>query len=356
MNTLPVKIALWFGVLFAGLATAAVAIAGAGTPRAQVPLEAIVATIGVTLVAAWCVLQPLARRAERLADRLAASEDEGAAHLPDADAAGVDDATATKLSERLSERAADRAAAVARLERQRHELLANVAHDLRTPLASLQGYLELMLLRHGSLAPAELQNYLQTAARQSERLARLVGDLFELTRLEAGDVELHAESFALAELVQDLLQRYAAEAERRGLRLAAADADRALRVRADIALDERALAILVDNALRHTPAGGAVTVRVAPAGTRVRLVVCDTGCGIAAEDLPGLFERYERTARAGLDGPPGLGLAMARRIAALHGSALCIRSARGAGTDVSFEPAGARTAAAACAAPSGRAA
>ena len=85
-----------------------------------------------------------------------------------------------------------------------------MAHDLRTPLASMQGYLELLLLRDGSLDPAEARNYLQTAARQSERLSRLVRDLFELTRLEAGELQPQPEAFALAELAQDVVQKFAA--------------------------------------------------------------------------------------------------------------------------------------------------
>ena len=229
--------------------------------------------------------------------------------------------------------------------RRRRELLARLSHDLRTPLASMQGYLELLLLRHGSLEPAEAHNYLQTAVRQCDRLARLVGDLFELATLEADDMPVQAEAFTLAELAHDVVQKFAPEARRRGLALAVAcdvaeAAAASSRVRADIALIERVLDKLVDNALRHTPAGGAVTLAIDGGEKHARLAVVDTGEGIAAADLPGLFERYDHGARAGDAGSgqhAGLGLAIAQRIVALHGSRLRVQSAPGQGTTVSFE-------------------
>ncbi len=219
------------------------------------------------------------------------------------------------------------------------ELLANLSHDLRTPLASLQGYLELLLLQHERLPPAEARNYLETAARQGERLSRLVVDLFDLARLEAEDMRADTEPLPPAELVQDLLQKHAPEAERRQLRLAGPGPAALPQVRADIALIERLVDQLMHNALRHTPPGGEVGIALAEDGGRVRVTVHDTGAGIAPEELPGLFERYHRAARVG--GPDdgahgGLGLAIARRIAQLHGSPLTVDSAPQRGTRVSF--------------------
>lgn len=227
------------------------------------------------------------------------------------------------------------------LSGQRRELLANLSHDLRTPLASMQGYLELLLLRHDQLSTAEARNYLQTASRQCERLSRLVSDLFELARLEADDVQLQPEAVALAELVQDMLQKFAAVAARRQVTLVGAPpADGAGRqVHADIRLIERLFDNLLDNALRHTPAGGEVGIRIAADGALTRVWVHDTGVGIAAEDLPGLFERYHRATRVGGPdggGHAGLGLAISRRIAQLHGSSLDIVSTPPSGTSVSF--------------------
>lgn len=239
------------------------------------------------------------------------------------------------------------AAELERARRLRHELLANVSHDLRTPLAALQGHLELMLLRHGHFDAAEERGHLQAAVRQGDRLGRLVGDLFDLTRLEAGELAPQREEFSVAELVQDVVHQYGDDARRRGVELegvgigpGAGGAFEPLQVHADMALVARVLDNLVDNALRHTPRGGRVTLQVRGGIERVALLVSDTGSGIAPEDLRGVFERYDRLARVGAaqaDGHSGLGLAIARRIVRLHGSELELASRPGEGTRVGFD-------------------
>jgi PAS domain S-box-containing protein len=226
----------------------------------------------------------------------------------------------------------------------RLDLLAKVAHDLRTPMASLQGYLELLLLRHGELDPVEARNYLHTAVRQSERLSQLVGSLFEWSRLESGETRASPEDFMLVELLHDVKQRFDAQAQRREVSLQVAETQpagaRQAVVRADIALVERALGGLLDNALRHTPAGGHVTVSHEVRTDDVRIEVRDTGSGMQPQELAQIFTHYEgseRTTRAGAgDGQGGLGLAIARRIAQLHGSELHIHSQPQQGTSVSF--------------------
>ena len=315
-------------------------------------LEFALGLVGGSLIAAWCLVRPALRRIERLVAALAAFERRGYApplQLPHAaaaaDANGDSIAQLTAQLERVGLHVQAQGAGLAQGLRQRRELLANVSHDLRTPLASMQGYLELLLLRHGHLDSAEAHNHLQTAARQSERLARLVGDLFELTRLEADDMRAEQEPFVAAELAQDVAQKFAGDAQRRAVALTtrcadATGANGATLVRADIALIERVLDNLVDNALRHTPAGGRVTIEIERNERCAHLAVQDTGVGIAAEDLPGLFERYDRASRVGTaaaSSGAGLGLAIARRIVGLHGSQLQVHSAPGQGTRVSFD-------------------
>ena len=117
--------------------------------------------------------------------------------------------------ERLTARLAEQVGRAERLVRQRRELMTQVSHDLRTPLASIQGYLELLLLRHASLDAAERQGYLETAAHQSERLGRLVDDLFQLAELDGDAYAPSTELFSLAELVQDVVLKFAPDAQRR---------------------------------------------------------------------------------------------------------------------------------------------
>lgn len=218
------------------------------------------------------------------------------------------------------------------------ELVANVSHDLRTPLAALRGYLETLLLKEHSLTPEERHNYVEIAARQSEHLSRLVGELFDLARFDTGKVSLERESFPLEELIQDLVQKYRQTAERKGIRLEGSWPESAPALWADIGLIERVLENLIENALRHTPSGGRVAVRLAVDVHGLSVDVCDTGQGIPAQELPHVFERFYRGEASvlGKSGGAGLGLAIARRIVELHGGSIHAHSEAGNGARFTF--------------------
>ncbi len=228
-------------------------------------------------------------------------------------------------------------------DRLRRELIGNISHDLHTPLASVQGYIETVLLRGDALDATTREQHLRTALSHAKRLDRRIADLFELSKLDAGRVLPKVEPFRLAELLQDVVQSYRLQGQQRDVKLEfdAGNQGHAL-VLADIALIERVLQNLVDNALNYTPAGGSVRLSISATGDdQVMLSVADTGCGIAPEHLPHVFERYwraEENARAG-DAPSrsaGLGLAIVKRIVELHGSAIRVHSAPRAGTTFQF--------------------
>lgn len=224
-------------------------------------------------------------------------------------------------------------------DRMRRELVANVSHDLRTPLAAMRGYLETLQIKDADLSAAEKQRYLAIAVQHTDRLARLIAELFELARLDAGEVRLKPESFPPAELVQDVTHSFELAARQRAIRLQTDYGSNTPPVRADIALIQRALANLLDNALRHTPAGGVVQVSLATAGNRVRVAVADSGPGIAHDDLPYIFDRFYRgrdDPRAQTDGA-GLGLAIVRRILDLHETTIDVESKPGAGARFTFD-------------------
>jgi signal transduction histidine kinase len=219
----------------------------------------------------------------------------------------------------------------------RRELVANVSHDLRTPLATLHGYLETLSLKETKLAPAERAEYLEAAIRHSERLSRLIDELFELAKMDAGETRPHAEAFSMAELVQDVVQEFRLRAAERGIRLEAhPDVDLPF-VEADIGMVERVLENLLENALRHTPERGRVTVRTIPDGHLLHIEIEDTGSGIAAADLPRIFDRFYRASSEGSSlGGSGLGLAISKRILELHGCPIEARSTPGQGTTFAF--------------------
>jgi signal transduction histidine kinase len=226
-----------------------------------------------------------------------------------------------------------------RTDQLRRELIANVSHDLRSPLASIQGYLETINIKDATLKPGDRKRYMDIALRNTRTLSTLVGELFELSKLDAQQIQPELESFSLAELVQDVVMQFQPQAESAGVTLEAVMPERLSLVYADIALVERAICNLIDNAVRHTPTKG--TVRIVPTneadGVGVRII--DTGIGIAPEDLPHIFDRFyrvEKSRQRGKSGGAGLGLAIAKKIVELHGSTLSVQSVLNKGTTFMF--------------------
>jgi signal transduction histidine kinase len=224
----------------------------------------------------------------------------------------------------------------------RRELVANVSHDLRTPLASLKGYLETLLLKDASLSAEQRQAYLQIAHNNSERLSKLVTELFELAKLDAGELKLHKETFSMAELAHDVIQKFHLRAQQQGIHLEVDIDSDVPYVEADIELIERVLDNLIDNALKNTPQDGTIKLGLNADGTLVTVNVADTGRGIAADELPHIFQRfYKKPSSDTSQTGAGLGLAIAQRIVELHGSQLSVKSILHQGTRFDFAlPAG----------------
>jgi hypothetical protein len=293
--------------------------------------------VAFSLLAALIVFRFLTRRLRTLAetiDAFRASDFSTPVRITDRDVSGDEiDRLAHAFAE-MSERIVGQLDELARADARRRELLANVSHDLRTPLASMQGYLETLLLKEGSLGPEESRSYLLVAARHCERLGRLVRDLFELTRLEAHEIRPRLERFPIAELLQDVAQKFELQAHKARQQIVTQIPPDVPAVLADIGMIERVLENLIENAMRYTPAGGTIGLAVAAGEGRVALQVSDTGRGIAPDELASVFERYYRVDRgeSGDTGNAGLGLAITRRIVELHGGTIRAESTLGTGT------------------------
>lgn len=207
--------------------------------------------------------------------------------------------------------------ALTRQDRERRELIANVSHDLRTPLSSLHGYLETLLLKDAILEPAERRRYLGIALDQSQKVGALSQSLFELARLEYGFVQPELEPFSLVDLVQDVFQKFELAAESRHIALTADFSSGLPAVSGDLGMIERVLSNLLENALRHTPEGGTIKVGMRAAGHAVDVTVSDSGPGIPPELREGLFRRPFTVGGARRDG--GLGLRIVHKMLELHG-------------------------------------
>ncbi|KAA0996005.1 HAMP domain-containing histidine kinase [Pseudomonas sp. ANT_J12] len=246
------------------------------------------------------------------------------------DEIAVLDAAFRQMQTRLSEQWRS----LTRQDQERRELVANISHDLRTPLASLHGYLETLSLKDATLSSADRRRYLGIALDQSRKVGGLAQSLLELVRLEHGFVQPVLERFSVTDLVQDIFQKFELTAEARQVELKATFAPNVSAACADLGLIERVLTNLFDNALRHTPQGGEIELSLRPQGTFVEITISDTGPGIAAELREGLFLRPFNIGGARRDG--GLGLRIVHRILQLHGRDIQLVDVPGRGATFRF--------------------
>ena len=239
--------------------------------------------------------------------------------------------TLTDTFNRMADRILNQMSALQQTDTIRREFVANISHDLRTPLACLQGYLETLYLKGPELGSREQQGYLEVALKQTQQLSALVARLFDLAKLDSGQVAVVPEPFALGDLVQDVAQDFELSASAKRIELKTSIRPDLPLVLGDIGLIERVLRNLIENALCYTETGGTVAISARPAGAHAVVEVSDTGIGIPREDLPRVFERFYRVEknRQLAEGHAGLGLAIVKRIIDLHGSSISVTSQPG---------------------------
>jgi signal transduction histidine kinase len=223
------------------------------------------------------------------------------------------------------------------LERLRRDLIAWVGHDLRTPLSSIRAIVEALADRMVD-DPATVERYLRTARQDINSLSLLIDDLFEMAQLDAGGLPLDRAPNSIADLVSDTIESFSALAAAQGVRLQGSAEPGVDPVFIDAGKIGRVLANLVDNALRHTRAGGVVQVTATTAPGGVQVEVADSGEGIDAADLAHVFEQFYRgeKSRNRATGGAGLGLAIARGIVEAHGGRIGVESSAGMGTRFFF--------------------
>ena len=219
----------------------------------------------------------------------------------------------------------------------RRELIANIAHDLATPLTAIQGFSEAMA-DNMLPDPQAQQETAQRIAREVQRLRRLVADMQNMTAIESGRLRLDLAPLDVHSLVDETLAVIAPECENKGITLLNQTNHSTPLVIADSDRITQVLLNLLDNARRHTPENGTITVNAAPRGQELCVWVSDTGRGIDAKDLPHIFERFYRAdrSRAASTGGSGLGLAIVKAIITAHGGHIWAQSELGKGTTIAF--------------------
>lgn len=208
-------------------------------------------------------------------------------------------------------------------DRQRREFIANISHDLRTPLTSLLGYLETLSMKADTLSPEENRQYLAIALRQGHKVRHLSQQLFELAKLEHGGIKPQLERFAIGELIQDVAQKFDLAIETRQLTLKVEMPRSLPLVNADVSMIERVVTNLLDNAVRHTPQGGTIQLRVWQENAQLQVEVADSGPGIEDTLREQLFQRPSAlTQKSARENRGGLGLLIVRRMLELHGGGI----------------------------------
>jgi two-component system phosphate regulon sensor histidine kinase PhoR len=224
-----------------------------------------------------------------------------------------------------------------RLERVRQEFLSNVSHELRTPLTAILTFVE--TLEGGAIDdPEHNRRFLSIIRRNAERMHTLINDILELSAIEAGTVKVEPGPVRLSTLVSECFTALAGRAAERRVELRS-EVPAGVVVHADARRLEQMLTNLVDNAVKFSEEGGAVTISHERADGRDRVSVADTGEGIAPEHLPRIFERFYRVdrARSRALGGTGLGLAIVKHLARAHGGEVGVRSAPGRGATFTVE-------------------
>ncbi len=222
-----------------------------------------------------------------------------------------------------------------RLERVRRDFVANVSHELKTPLTAIRGFAETLL--EGAIGdPENARRFLGIIRDHSVRLGQLTDDLLKLSRIEAGKLDLELQPVSIPELVESCVETTRLKAAPRGLTLSVSTSPDLPRVHGDRHLLNDVLQNLLDNAVQYTPSGGRITLRASPfrEGAEVRIDVCDTGIGIPHAEQKRIFERFYRVdpARSRAVGGTGLGLSIAKHLAEALGGRIEVASELGRGS------------------------
>ncbi len=224
------------------------------------------------------------------------------------------------------------------VENLRRELIANISHDLRTPIAIIRGYVETLQMKEETITVEERSRYINTVRESAEKLDKLVNELFELSKLEANQVQAKKEPFIISELVSDISNKYQLMAKEKNITINTVLSKDTPPVFADVSLIERVMQNLIDNALKFTPSGGNILIKTLKShDNNIEISVSDSGIGIPENEREQIFSRYYKANNfTDLKNSTGLGLAIAKKILDLHNSSLDLISKENSGSSFIF--------------------
>jgi signal transduction histidine kinase len=299
-----------------------------------IAVEALVVLLFGASAAALLVFRPARRRLAALQSAVQAIGS-GRSDVRAPEGGGDEVAQLAVSFNEMAARLEARARALADADRTRRQLLADISHELATPLAAIRGYVETLGMSELSLDEPTRHRYLGIVTEEAERLEHMIGDLLDLAKLEGTARSFVAAPVLVSQLLDRVSDRHAPALLEREITLETSLADPGLTVSGEATRLEQALQNLAANALRHTPVGGRIFLRAAPDGEDVVIVVEDTGPGIPEEHLVRVFDRFykvdvSRTGTA-LPSGTGLGLSIVQAIVTQHGGAVAVSNVPGAG-------------------------
>jgi signal transduction histidine kinase len=300
-----------------------------GTPLA---LGVLLLLIAGTSIAALVIFRPAQARLRALEDAANRfGEGDLSARAP---AIGGDEVAA--VADAFNRMATDLAARQAQLveaDRARRQLLADVSHELMTPLTAIRGYAETLALPQFVPTTKEGQRAVKVIQEEGERIERLVKELLDLARFEAGGISLEQDNVDIDEIFERVTERHAKTAQEKSIEIVIDPHEDDIRMVGDPMRLEQAVQNLAANALRHTPPGGKIRLGASREGGRIKLTVTDNGAGIAPEHLPHVFDRFYKADQSRLHaGGSGLGLSIVKAIVERHGGTVAARSNQGVAT------------------------
>jgi two-component system sensor histidine kinase MtrB len=278
--------------------------------------------LGGAVIAALAIFRPTHNRLRSL-EAAARALSEGRTDVRATDSGGDEVTALAREFNRMADDLQQRAASLAASDKTRRQLLADVSHELMTPLTAIRGYTETLTMPDVVLDEGTRRRYLDVVNQETYKLEAIIGDLLDVARLEGGGGAMTLSKVPVDELFRRVLDRHHPTIQQKQIEVRVDVARDADRVRGDAGRLEQALQNLAANAIRHTPAGGALTLSARRSGSRIVLRVQDSGPGISPEHLPHLFDRFYKAdaSRAGTEVPSGsgLGLSIVQAIVRRHG-------------------------------------
>ena len=296
-----------------------------GTPIA---VGALLLLVGGTAIAALVIFRPAQARL-RAVEEAARRFGDGDLSARAPEIGGDEVAAVATAFNRMAADLAARQAQLVEADRARRQLLADVSHELMTPLTAIRGYAETLGLPQFLPSSQEGQRAVKVIHEEGERIERLVRDLLDLARFEAGGISLALENVDVDELFERVSERHAQPAQAKGVVIETDVSEDDIRLIGDPHRLEQALQNLASNALRHTPPGGRIRLGASRDADTVKLTVADTGVGIPAQHLPHVFDRFYKADQSRSQAGSGLGLSIVKAIVERHGGTLSVRSRPG---------------------------